>query len=101
VRTARALILLLLVAIVTDFTVLTEGAFRFNTDESMVGVPAGVRVTSPAIRPESVTPPRIDATPIVVSRVPHGRRPTVLRADVLPARSALLASADDRPPDAH
>jgi hypothetical protein len=42
--------LLLVATIAIDFAVPSEGAFRFNTDESMVGVHAGARSDVPPPR---------------------------------------------------
>lgn len=92
---SRAFIALLLVAIAVDFAVLTEGAFRFNTDESIVGVRSGARVDIPRASALDVAMPvrRADAAAIVPRRPRRSVVPDV-RADAPAARSHLIVPAD-------
>lgn len=101
-RAPSVLVLLLLAAIAVDFAVLSGGAFRFNTDESVVGVRADARVAMPAPTRPDIAGSSERPQPRVVTRPGPAHRPDVVaRHDVPAARSRLVVSAADRPAEAH
>jgi hypothetical protein len=89
-------VLILLLAILLDFAMLTEGAFRFNTDESMVGA------SDTNVRVARAMPARVEVPPpsgrgAVVHSTPLKPHPAVQgpsRPDLPPVRVRLLVAAD-------
>jgi len=83
-RSRHVLALLVMIAVCVDFAVLTEGAFRFNIDESMVGARMESGSDTVAIVP-------------AVPRASGGRhgddpasRPVVRSARIVPPRASLI-----------
>lgn len=101
-RALPIVILVLLAVLALDVAVLTEGAFRFNSDESIVGVRSELRVSAatPA-RPLLATPPRWAGMVIVSRPAPHLTRSTEEPPDVASARSCLVVASDDSPSESH
>jgi len=94
------LILLVIAAVTIDFAVMTAGAFRFNTDESIVGVHTAERPDDPGLVPAAVVPTAAVSTPPVVAYAPRAR--SMPRRETPAARSRLLAFADsDRSSEDH
>lgn len=101
-RAPSVVVLLLLAAIAVDFAVLSDGAFRFNTDESMVGVRADARVAMPAPTRPAIAGSLDRPRPRVITRPGPAHRPDVVaRPDAPAARSRLVVSAADQPSEAH
>jgi hypothetical protein len=103
VRVSHVLILVILAALAMDFVVLSGGAFRFDTDESMVGIRTDARdaVAAPA-RPDAGVPSARVATDVTARPASRRQPAEVARPDGPSARSRLvLASASDRSSDDH
>ena len=85
----------MLVAIMVDVAVLSEGAFRFNSDESMVGVWSGARLDPPRT-PGPTLASSLRRVEVAAIAPPKPRLSTTVvpRPDAPAARSRLIVAAD-------